>query len=111
MAETATPSRPAAEAAPADTAEAPRPDAGRPPTLAAAVAPLLVDTDAAAAACGVSPASWYRLKAAAKTPAPVRLGGKVLYRVEDLQLWVSWGCPARHEFEARKAAQRDGRPR
>jgi hypothetical protein len=70
----------------------------------AAVEPLLVDTSRAAALCGLSLASWHRLKAAAKAPAPVRLGGKVLYRVEDLRLWVGWGCPPRKEFEARKAA-------
>jgi prophage regulatory protein len=65
--------------------------------------PLLVDTDRAAELCGVSPATWFRLKAAGKTPAPVRLGGKVLYRVEDLVTWVRLGCPGRKEFEARKA--------
>jgi predicted DNA-binding transcriptional regulator AlpA len=73
-----------------------------------AVEVLLVDTDAAAAMCGISPASWYRLKARAATPAPVRLGGRTLYRVEDLRLWVRWGCPPRKEFEARRAA--GGRP-
>jgi predicted DNA-binding transcriptional regulator AlpA len=75
-----------------------------PPAAAAAVEPLLVDTGRAAAMCGVSEASWYRLKAAGKTPAPVRLGGKVLYRLADLTLWVSLGCPPRKEFEARKGA-------
>ena len=77
---------------------APDPAEAAPPRLA--VPPLLVDTDRAAALCGVSPASWYRLKAAGKTPAPVRLGGKVLYRISDLELWVSFGCPGRREFEA-----------
>jgi hypothetical protein len=67
--------------------------------------PLLVDTDQAAAVCGVSPASWFRLKAAGKTPAPVKLRGRVLYRVEDLRLWVQLGCPDRKTFEAYKAAK------
>jgi predicted DNA-binding transcriptional regulator AlpA len=71
------------------------------PTLA----PLLVDTDQAAAMCAVSPATWYRLKAGGKTPAPIRLGGRVLYRLTDLVLWVSLGCPGRKEFEARLAAR------
>ena len=77
---------------------------------APAVESLLVDTDQAAALCGMSPASWYRLKAAGKTPAPVRLGGRVLYRTEDLRLWVALGCPPRKEFEARKATGLRGRP-
>lgn len=63
-----------------------------------------MDTDRAAAICAISPATWFRLKAAGKTPAPVKLGGRVLYRLADLRLWVSLGCPPRKEFEARKAA-------
>jgi hypothetical protein len=62
--------------------------------------------------CAVSEATWFRLKSTGKTPPEVRLGGRVLYRVEDLTLWVRWGCPARKEFEARKAAESaGGRPR
>src|SRR5262245_11384183 len=77
----------------------------------AAVEPLLVDTEEAAAACGIARSTWFRLKSAAKTPAPVKLGGRVLYRVEDLRLWVNWGCPPRKEFEVRRAAViNTGRP-
>ena len=77
---------------------------GRPASPAPAIEGLLVDTEQARAACGIGRATWFRLKSAGKTPAPVRLGGRVLYRVEDLKLWVSLGCPPRKEFEARKAA-------
>jgi hypothetical protein len=66
--------------------------------------PLLVETDQAAAMCGGSPATWFRLKSAGRTPAPVKLG-RVLYRVEDLKLWVALGCPPRKEFEARRGAR------
>jgi hypothetical protein len=83
-----------------------RADADRPTSLAA-VEPLLVDTEQVVAVCGgISVASWHRLKAAGKTPAPVRLGGRVLYRIADLRLWVAWNCPDRRTFEARKAAER-----
>src|SRR4051794_29753633 len=58
-----------------------------PKSLAAAVEPLLVPAGEAARLCGISEATWFRLKAAGKTPAPVKLGGRVLYRVEDLRLW------------------------
>jgi hypothetical protein len=88
-----------------------RPDAGRPVGLVASIEPLLVDTDQAAALCSISPAGWYRLKAARKTPLPVRLGGKVLYSVADLKLWVALRCPPWAEFEARRAAQAGGRSR
>jgi predicted DNA-binding transcriptional regulator AlpA len=69
------------------------------------VEPLLVDTDQAIAVCGgIGRATWFRLKSAGKTPAPVKLGGRVLYRLEDLKLWVSLGCPARAVLEAHRAA-------
>jgi predicted DNA-binding transcriptional regulator AlpA len=74
--------------------------------------PLLVPAAIAARLCGISEASWFRLKAAGKTPAPVKLGGRVLYRIEELRLWVSWGCPPRKEFDARRgAANSSSRPR
>jgi predicted DNA-binding transcriptional regulator AlpA len=85
-----------------------RPEASQ-ASLAATLEPLQVDTDRAAALCGLSPASWFRLKAAGKTPAPVKLGGRVLYRLSDLKMWVSLGCPDRKTFEAHKNA--NGRPR
>jgi predicted DNA-binding transcriptional regulator AlpA len=80
------------------------PEAGHRQARAAAVEPLLVNTRQAAALCGIGRATWFRLKAMGKTPAPVMLAGRVLYRVEDLRLWVALGCPSRREFEARKAA-------
>ena len=71
---------------------------------APAVEPLLVPAPEAARLCGISSATWFRLKSAGKTPPEVRLGGRVLYRLDDLRLFVAWGCPPRKEFEARKAA-------
>jgi predicted DNA-binding transcriptional regulator AlpA len=81
-----------------------RPDCGRPKSLASAIEPLLVGTRQAAEVCGVSEASWYRLKAAGRTPAPVKVGSRTLYRVADVKLWVALGCPDRKTFEARKDA-------
>jgi hypothetical protein len=87
-------------------AEAPRDPAASerlaPP--APVVEPLLVPAPEAARLCGISEATWFRLKSAGKTPPEVRLGGRVLYRLDDLRLFVAWGCPPRKEFEARKAA-------
>src|SRR5205085_4382037 len=76
--------RPAMPADPAlrlhsDTSPAPKDEA-----VSAAVEPLLVDTDHAAVLCGISCASWYRLRSAGKIgPLEVRLGGRVLYRIEE----------------------------
>src|SRR5436190_189030 len=72
--------------------------------VAPAIEPLLVDADHASRMCGVSTATWFRLKSAGKTPAPVKLGGRVLYRLSDLRLWAELGCPDRRTFEARKPA-------
>jgi hypothetical protein len=77
------------------------------PSKAPPVEALLVDTAAAAAMCGnIGLSTWYRLKAARRTPAAVKLGGRTLYRVADLRLWAELGCPAREEFEARKTNRR-----
>jgi prophage regulatory protein len=77
-----------------------------------AVEPLLVPADQAAQLCGISEATWYRLKAADKLPVPVKLGGRVLWRVEDVKLFVALGCPDRKTFEARKAVENaSSRPR
>jgi predicted DNA-binding transcriptional regulator AlpA len=94
------------DAPPADSVESLKdvPFAGQPKSMVAAVERLLVDTEHAAVTCSISTASWYRLKAAGRTPAPVKLGGRTLYRIEDLRLWVRLGCPTRKEFETRKAA-------
>jgi predicted DNA-binding transcriptional regulator AlpA len=88
------------------------PAAGRPHTLAAAVEPLLVGRRDAARIAGVSRATWDRLTAAGRTPAPVRLGGRTLWRVEDLRRWVELGCPSRREYDVLRdgSAQHGGGP-
>jgi predicted DNA-binding transcriptional regulator AlpA len=65
----------------------------------------------AARLCAVSVPTWYRLRSAGKIgPVPIRLGGRVLWRVEELTEWVRLGCPSRQEWEALKA-QTNGRVR
>jgi predicted DNA-binding transcriptional regulator AlpA len=65
---------------------------------------LLVPAPEAAAVCGVSTATWHRLRAAGKTPSPVRLGGSVRWRLAELRGWVEAGCPPRREWEVRQRA-------
>ena len=60
----------------------------------------------AASACGVSAASWDRLVSAGKTPAPIRLGKRLVWRVAELAAWVEAGCPPRAEWDALKRTQR-----
>lgn len=49
---------------------------------------------------GVSEATWDRLNAAGKIPSCVRIGGRVLWRVADIEAWIDAGCPDRKSFEA-----------
>jgi predicted DNA-binding transcriptional regulator AlpA len=82
-----------------ETTTPPADGKGGKPTLP----PLLVDAGAAAKLCGVSKATWYRLMSAGKVPAPIRLGGRVLWRVRELELWTEHGCPDRAEWLRIKA--------
>jgi predicted DNA-binding transcriptional regulator AlpA len=67
----------------------------------AAAEPLLLDARQAAALCGVSPATWYRMAAAGCCPAPLRLSrGCVRWRSEELRRWVEAGCPDRRTWNA-----------
>src|SRR5260370_6829427 len=88
------------------------PEAARPASLVAPAEQVLVPAAEAARLCAIGRATWFRLRSAGKTPAPVKLAGRVLYRVEDLRLWVSLGSPPQKEFESRpRPANANGRPR
>jgi predicted DNA-binding transcriptional regulator AlpA len=67
--------------------------------------PLLVPADVAGPLCGRSEASWWRDHAAGRVPAPVKLGGRTLWRVEELRRWVAAGCPSRAVWEALEQAR------
>jgi predicted DNA-binding transcriptional regulator AlpA len=67
--------------------------------------PLLIPAPEAARLSGVSPATWHRLAAAKKVPAPVRLGGRVLWRAAELREWIAAGCPDRRTWEARRGKE------
>jgi predicted DNA-binding transcriptional regulator AlpA len=101
------PLRPGPDPAPPGPVEdlAATPAAGnRTATPPPAVEPLLLTADQAAALLGVSPATFYRMRSAGRTPAPLRLSpGCVRYSRETLVEWVRLGCPSRKEFEARQA--------
>jgi predicted DNA-binding transcriptional regulator AlpA len=71
---------------------------------------LLVPADVAGPLCGRSEASWWRDHAAKRIPAPIRLGGRTLWRVQELREWVEAGCPDRKTWEAIRARGKGGRP-
>src|SRR5262249_54201262 len=55
--------------------------------------PELLAAPEAARLCGVSEATWWRLHAAARVPAPVRLGRRTLWRLRELREFIASGCP------------------
>lgn len=65
---------------------------------------LLVAARDAAALCAVSVATWWRWHAAARCPAPVRVGATVRWRRDELADWIGCGCPDRQTWVARSRA-------
>jgi|SRR5262245_27087599 len=60
---------------------------------------LMLRRPEAAAACGKGTSTWDRMTAAALNPAPIKLGGTVLWSAEELREWCRHGCPPRAEWE------------
>ena len=71
---------------------------------------MLVPADVAGSMCARSEASWWRDHAAGRIPAPIKLGGRTLWRVQELRDWVEAGCPSRKNWETLKATRNGGRP-
>jgi predicted DNA-binding transcriptional regulator AlpA len=59
---------------------------------------LLTAKDAAQL-CRLSKRSWLRFNAGQKIPKPLRIGGSLRWRLSDIELWQSMGCPDRAAFE------------
>lgn len=63
------------------------------------ILPRMLGREEAAAFCGVGGVStWDRYSAAGMTPAPVRLGGAVLWCRAELAEWCRRGCPPRDQW-------------
>jgi len=63
---------------------------------------ILVKAGEAAHLLGVSRAHFYRMHNAGKIPPPVRLGGCVRWRVDELLDWIEAGMPNRQRWQAMK---------
>jgi predicted DNA-binding transcriptional regulator AlpA len=61
---------------------------------------LLIPADVAGPFCGVSAATWWRMHAAGKNPAPVKCSHRTLWRRSELAAWVEASCPDRRTWEA-----------
>ena len=69
------------------------------------VAPLLLDSRAAAKLLGISRAHFYKLYLSGRTPRPVRLGRSVRWRREELVAWLDAGCPSYDRWVALKGGK------
>ena len=85
-------------------------DALTPQSVASRIEPALLRARDAAKLCGVSIASWWRWGAAGLMPRGVKIAGARLWSRGELLAWIDSGCPDRAEWQARQAAQRNGRP-
>jgi predicted DNA-binding transcriptional regulator AlpA len=75
------------------------------------LAPLLVDYPTAARLLSISTASLYRRESAGQVgPKPLQLGGRRLFRVDELRRWVAADLPDRAAWiELEQARKHNGR--
>jgi predicted DNA-binding transcriptional regulator AlpA len=59
------------------------------------IAPELLTSSQAAQLCGIGESTFFRLHAAKKVPAPVKLGGATRWARTELLAWIAAGCPSR----------------
>jgi len=63
-------------------------------------APLVVDARRLAAMLCIGLRTVRTLDAAGKLPAPVRIGGRVVWRVDEIRDWLDAGAPDRATWAA-----------
>ena len=54
---------------------------------------------------GVCRATWHRLRAAGKLPAPVKLGRALRWRRDEIVAWINANCPDAETWAAMQAAK------
>jgi predicted DNA-binding transcriptional regulator AlpA len=68
--------------------------------------PLLISDLDAAALCGVSRATWHRLRASGRIPPGVKLSRCLRWNRAEILAWVEAGCPDQRIWSAMKGQQR-----
>lgn len=68
--------------------------------------PLVVDARRLAKLLGAGVRTVRTWDAAGKLPAPIHIGGKVVWRTDEIRDWLAAGAPRRDEWQARRAAAR-----
>lgn len=69
------------------------------------LSPLVVDAKRLAKLLSAGVRSIRTWDAAGKIPAPIRIGGRVVWRVQEIRDWIAADAPNRAEWEARTASR------
>ncbi len=69
-------------------------------------APLVADARRLSALLGVGLRTVRTLDAGGKLPSPVRIGGRVVWRVDEILAWLDADAPDRKTWLAIRAARR-----
>jgi prophage regulatory protein len=68
--------------------------------------PLLVGARELAKHLGLSLRTIRRLDCSGKLPRPVKIGGAVRWRVEEIAAWLAADCPGREQWETLRKRRR-----
>ena len=79
------------------------PDHNRPAAHAVGASPLVVAAKALAVMLDSSERTIRTWDAAGKLPPPLRLGGGVVWRVDEIRAWLEAGAPDRARWAALRA--------
>ena len=67
----------------------------------------LLTAQAVGAKLSLSKRAVFRMRSAGLICSPVKVGaGAIRWRQSDIEKWISWGCPSKSEFEARREADK-----
>jgi predicted DNA-binding transcriptional regulator AlpA len=64
------------------------------------VGPVVVTARQLAIMLQVSKRTLWRMRSAGQLPSPMRVGGIVRWRLDEIQKWITEGCPARPTRES-----------
>jgi predicted DNA-binding transcriptional regulator AlpA len=68
--------------------------------------PLVVDARRLAQLLCVGLRTLRTWDAGGRLPAPVRIGGRVLWRLDEIRAWLDAGAPCREDWDAIRAARK-----
>ncbi len=53
----------------------------------------------------ISVRSTWRYRSSGRLPKTVKIAGAIRWRQQDIEQWISMGCPCKSEFETRMEAE------